>query len=59
MNKLGADIMITGSQKALACPPGISVMVLSPKSIERINNTKCVCQYREFNKQVQNYEMFL
>lgn len=42
MKELGADIMITGSQKALACPPGISVMVLSPKSIERINNTKCV-----------------
>ena len=25
MEKLGVDVMITGSQKALACPPGISV----------------------------------
>ena len=56
MNKLGADIMITGSQKALACPPGISVMVLSPKSIERINNTKCVCQYYDLQIALKNME---
>lgn len=56
MNKLGADIMITGSQKALACPPGISVMVLSPKSIERINKTKCVCQYFDLRIALKNME---
>lgn len=54
MKELGADIMITGSQKALACPPGISVMVLSPKSIERINNTKCVCQYFDLQIALKN-----
>ena len=31
MEELGVDVMITGSQKALACPPGISIIVLSPK----------------------------
>lgn len=36
MNSLGVDIMITGSQKALACPPGISVIVLSKGAIERV-----------------------
>ena len=56
MKELGADIMITGSQKALACPPGISVMVLSPKSIERINNTKCVCQYFDLKIALKNME---
>lgn len=56
MKELGADIMITGSQKALACPPGISVMVLSPKSIERINNTKCVCQYFDLRIALKNME---
>ena len=56
MKDLGADIMITGSQKALACPPGISVMVLSPKSIERINNTKCVCQYFGLKIALKNME---
>lgn len=56
MKELGADIMITGSQKALACPPGISVMVLSPKSIERINNTKSVCQYFDLRIALKNME---
>ena len=59
MKELGADIMITGSQKALACPPGISVMVLSPKSIERINNTKCVCQYFDLQIALKNMDRLL
>ena len=45
MEKLGVDIMITGSQKALACAPGISVLALSHKALERIKHTKSVCQY--------------
>lgn len=56
MQELGADIMITGSQKALACPPGISVMVLSPKAIERVNNTRCVCQYFDLKIALKNME---
>ena len=42
MDALGADVMITGSQKALACPPGVSVIVLSPCALERVgkNNPK-------------------
>lgn len=44
MAKLGVDIMITGSQKALACPPGVSIIVLSPRAIDRVskNDTKCM-----------------
>lgn len=56
MKELGADIMITGSQKALACPPGISIMVLSPKAIERVNHTKCVCQYLDLQIALKNME---
>lgn len=56
MKELGADIMITGSQKALACPPGISVMVLSPNAISRVNNTKCVCQYFDLQIALKNME---
>lgn len=56
MKDLGADIMITGSQKALACPPGISVMVLSPNAISRVNNTKCVCQYFDLQIALKNME---
>lgn len=56
MKELGADIMITGSQKALACPPGISVIVLSPNAISRVNNTKCVCQYFDLQIALKNME---
>ena len=56
MKELGADIMITGSQKALACPPGISVMVLSSKAINRFKNAKCVCQYFDFKIALKNME---
>lgn len=56
MDALGADIMITGSQKALACPPGISIMVLSSKAQERIQNTKCVCQYFDLKIALRNAE---
>lgn len=34
MHEMGIDVMITGSQKALACPPGISVVVLSARGVE-------------------------
>ena len=37
MERLDVQVMITGSQKALACPPGISVIVLSEKAVMRVN----------------------
>ena len=44
MADLGADVMIAGSQKALACPPGVSIVVLSPRALERVaaNDPKCL-----------------
>ncbi|PWJ58618.1 MULTISPECIES: alanine--glyoxylate aminotransferase family protein [unclassified Fibrobacter] len=56
MAGLGADIMITGSQKALACPPGISVMALSPRALKRIEETKCKCQYLDLKLALKNAE---
>ena len=56
MEALGADVMITGSQKALACPPGISVMVLSPKALARIEQIKCKCQYFDLKIALKNAE---
>ena len=56
MHALGADIMITGSQKALACPPGIAVMCLSPRALERIEKTKCKCQYFDLKLALKNQE---
>lgn len=36
MEQSGADIVITGSQKALALPPGVSILVLNKRSVERV-----------------------
>lgn len=56
MENLDADIMITGSQKALACPPGISIIVLSPKAQKRVESTKCKCQYLDLKLALKNAE---
>lgn len=45
MIKSNVGVMITGSQKALACPPGVSIVVLSPEAVERVNNNKSKCMY--------------
>ena len=56
MCALDADVMIAGSQKALACPPGISIVVLSSKAVKRVEETKCCCQYLDFKIALQNAE---
>lgn len=56
MQELDAQVMITGSQKALACPPGISIIVLSPKALERVNNTKTRCMYLDLKDALKNGE---
>ena len=56
MRELGADIMITGSQKALACPPGVSILVLSPRALSRVETTKCKCQYLDLQIALKNAE---
>ena len=40
MERCGADVMITGSQKVLACPPGVSIIILAPRAVERVKNAK-------------------
>lgn len=46
----GADVMITGSQKALACPPGVSVVVLSPRALARVETNPCRCLYLDLKR---------
>ena len=36
MEKWGVDLVLTGSQKALALPPGLSVLVLGERAVERV-----------------------
>lgn len=52
----GADVMITGSQKALACPPGISVIVLAPRAVERAVNSKVKSMYFNLADTLKNME---
>ena len=54
MAALDAGVMITGSQKALACPPGIAVMALAPSALKRIERTKCCCQYLDLKLALKN-----
>lgn len=44
MTSMKIDAMITSSQKALACAPGISMITMSSRAIERVyaNGTKCM-----------------
>lgn len=56
MAHCGADVMITGSQKALACPPGVSVIVLAPRAAERINGAKVRSMYFDLADALKNME---
>lgn len=56
MAAVGADVMITGSQKALACPPGVSVMVLSKRAVERIEGNQVRCMYLDLKSALKNGE---
>lgn len=56
MTKQKIDVVITGSQKALACPPGISVIVLSQNALKRVENNKCKCMYFDLQDALKNGE---
>lgn len=56
MKEYGADVMITGSQKALACPPGISIIVLSDKAIKRVEKSETKCLYFDLKNCLKNAE---
>lgn len=56
MAHCGADIMITGSQKALACPPGVSMIVLAPRAVERVINSKVKSMYFNLADALKNME---
>lgn len=56
MDDLKVDVMIIGSQKALACAPGIAILALSPKAIERVEKTNCICQYLDLKLALKNAE---
>lgn len=56
MEALDVQVMITGSQKALACPPGISLVVLSEKAVERVYGKKPKTMYLDLKLALKNGE---
>ena len=56
MAELGVDVLIAGSQKALACPPGVSVIVMSPRALERVAKNDPKCMYFDLKDALKNQE---
>ena len=56
MSSLGAAAVITGSQKALAVQPGVSVVALSPGALARIESNKEKCMYLSLKEALKNGE---
>ncbi len=55
-DKLGIDIMITGSQKALALPPGLSLVSVSKRALERASEVTDRGYYFDLLEFQKNHE---
>ena len=56
MEQLGVAAMITGSQKALACPPGVSVIVLSEDAVQRVYKSRPTTLYLDLKLALKDGE---
>ena len=56
MEKLGVDVMITSSQKALACPPGISVIVMNAGAVTRAEQNRPKTMYLDLKLALKDGE---
>ncbi|MDE6170963.1 MAG: aminotransferase class V-fold PLP-dependent enzyme, partial [Duncaniella sp.] len=56
MTECGADVIITGSQKVLACAPGISIIVLGGKALERVEASETKTMYFDLKDALRNAE---
>jgi aspartate aminotransferase-like enzyme len=55
-DELGIDVFITGSQKALALPPGLSLLSVSKRALERAARTEGRGYYFDFVEFQKNHE---
>lgn len=55
-DELGIDVLITGSQKALALPPGLSLMSVSKRALERAATVESRGYYFDFLEFQANWE---
>ena len=56
MGKWGVDLVLTGSQKALALPPGLSILVLGARAIARVQETVVRSMYFDLRDYLKNGE---
>ncbi|MDE7350209.1 MAG: aminotransferase class V-fold PLP-dependent enzyme [Muribaculaceae bacterium] len=56
MTDANADVVITGSQKVLACAPGISIIVLSERALGRIAENESKTMYLDLKNALKNAE---
>lgn len=56
MARYGVDLMLTGSQKALACPPGVSILVMGRRAIDRVNDQRVQSMYFDLSDALKNGE---
>ncbi len=56
IERLGIDVMITGSQKALSCAPGVSIIVLNSRAVKIIKNSETRSLYLDLKSALLNAE---
>lgn len=56
MHALNVGAMITSSQKVLACPPGVSMLVLSPDALSRLEQQSVKSMYFDLKDALKNGE---
>lgn len=56
MERWGVDLVLTGSQKALALPPGLSILVLGARAIARVQETAVRSMYFDLRDYLKNGE---
>lgn len=56
MKDMGCNLVITSSQKALACPPGISMIAMDENALSRVENNDTQCMYLDIADALKNAE---
>ena len=56
MQACGADVVITGSQKVLACAPGISIIVMNERAMRRVDSSETKTMYLDLKDALKNGE---
>lgn len=55
-DELGIDVMLTGTQKALALPPGLALFCVSERALERASSLEDRGYYFDFHEFLSNHE---